>query len=149
EVVARRVRRAWRRVVRAGEGLDAGSPAPELHALRIRAKQLRYVLDATAPIHEPEPHERLVESLKRLQAALGECNDVSVQRGLLDELAAEIGQGGGAAATLLAVGRLQARLDEREARGRADLAGLVERLSGGRVRDAVRRLTRPADGTAA
>jgi CHAD domain-containing protein len=55
-----------------GSGLDSDSPAPALHALRIRCKQLRYLLDTTAPIHDPKPHERLVGALKKLQSALGE-----------------------------------------------------------------------------
>lgn len=147
QVVARRIKRAYRRMVDAGEGLDAGSPASELHALRIRAKHLRYVLDATAPLHDEKLHARVVGGLKRLQTALGECHDASVQRATLDALAPELGAADGAAA-LLALGRLQARLEERERRSRDEVAERLERVTGGKLRDAIRELARrPADGS--
>jgi len=149
EVVARRVWRTWRRVVDAAQGIDAVSPAPVLHALRIRCKQLRYVLDATAPIHDARLLGRVIECLKRLQTALGGCNDASMQRALLGEFASELGRRPGSAEALLAVGRLQARLDQRERRARLELSALVERLASDRMRATFRQLARRrVDGAA-
>jgi CHAD domain-containing protein len=146
-VVARRIKRAYRRMLDVGEGLDAGSPASELHGLRIRAKHLRYILDATAPLHDGPVHERLVGGLKKLQTVLGECHDASVQRATLDAIAAELDPGHGAAG-LLALGRLQARLEDRERRAREKVAEHLERLQSGKLRDAVRELARrPPEGS--
>ena len=146
QVVARRIKRVHRRLLDAGEGLGAGSPASELHALRIRAKHLRYILDATAPLHDAKLHERVVGSLKKLQTALGECHDASVQRAMLDALAPELDSG---APALLALGRLQARLEERERASRDAVAEQLERVAGGKLRDAIRELARrPAGGPA-
>ena len=145
-VVARRLKRAYQRLLDAGDGLDADAPVSELHALRIRAKHLRYILDATAPLHDGPVHERLVGGLKKLQTVLGECHDASVQRATLDAIAAELDPGHGAAA-LLALGRLQARLEDRERRAREKVAEHLERLQSGKLRDAVRELARrPPEG---
>jgi len=143
QVVARRLRRTYRRLLDASDGLDARSPATELHGLRIRAKHLRYVLDATAPIHDPRAHEKLGGALRKLQTALGECNDVHVQRSMLDPIAEELGRSSDGTAALLALGRLQAHLEERERRARKGLSDHIERLSGDKARAAVRQLTRP------
>ena len=147
EVVARRIKRTHRRMASVADGLDSRSPATELHALRIRAKHLRYVLDATEPLHATRPHEKLVGALKKLQTALGECHDVHVQRGMLDPIAEELGHLPDGTATLLALGRLQARLEERERRARKGLNDHMERVAGDKARAAVRQLTRlPAGG---
>lgn len=49
EVVARLMRRPWRRLKRAAEALAMDSPDTEWHAVRIRAKRCRYAAEAVAP----------------------------------------------------------------------------------------------------
>jgi CHAD domain-containing protein len=76
-----------RRVLAAGMSPIIDADATELHGLRKRVKELRYLIelfmtDARRPLRKP---------LKKLQDALGEVQDVAVQRAWLTEHADEVG----------------------------------------------------------
>jgi CHAD domain-containing protein len=71
--------------VAATAGVDAD--ATELHRLRKRVKELRYLIELFV-----EPGNRpLRKPLKKLQDALGDVQDVAVQRAWLNEHADEVG----------------------------------------------------------
>ncbi len=73
----RRVRKAFRRLIERGGEIEA-TPAPEdLHALRIRAKRFRYLLEFLRDLIE-KPGRRLVKRLVRLQDLLGAHHDAVV-----------------------------------------------------------------------
>lgn len=74
------VKRAWRRLVKRGAALDELPEAEDLHALRIRGKRLRYVLEALEPI-TGRAGRRVIAQLTELQDVLGRFNDAIVAAG--------------------------------------------------------------------
>ena len=121
ELAADRTARAFRRVARQGAAITASSPAESLHDLRKRSKELRYVLEFFAPLHDPAAYGKVVGDLKRLQDVLGEFQDTHVQieeiRSLAESMLAE---GAAPAATLLAMGEITAGIALRQRAARAD-----------------------------
>jgi triphosphatase len=69
----------------------AGLAPAELHALRLRAKRLRYAAEIFAPLHAGKPASRFIRRLATLQTRLGVLNDGAVARTLLHELAGTSG----------------------------------------------------------
>jgi len=74
------IRRRWRRLIGRGLAITDDSTAADLHALRIHAKKLRYLLEFFASLFPAREISGLVRHLKRLQDNLGEHNDLVVQR---------------------------------------------------------------------
>ncbi|MFN8642866.1 MAG: CHAD domain-containing protein [Candidatus Binatia bacterium] len=77
EAGRRAVKRAMRRLRKLGDGVGELPAAEDLHALRIRAKRLRYALEALKPISGREGR-RMTKQLVRLQDVLGRFNDSMV-----------------------------------------------------------------------
>jgi triphosphatase len=75
------IKRPYRKLRKLGDTLDRTSPAAELHALRIRAKRLRYIVEFLADQYGP-PADRFVRSVVKLQDLLGTHQDaqVAIQR---------------------------------------------------------------------
>jgi triphosphatase len=63
-----------------------------LHAIRLRAKRLRYAMEIFAPLHPGRSTSRFIRRISKLQDQLGAFNDASVAAGLLDELSGGGGQ---------------------------------------------------------
>ena len=138
-LAADRITRAYRRVAKLGAAITAagagqGPPAEDLHALRKRCKELRYLLEFFSPLYDPAAYGRVVRDLRGLQDCLGDFQDSEVQRDAIRGFAAQMvtraaapdaGQAdpGELAATLLAMGELAARLHERQDRARQKVAG--------------------------
>jgi CHAD domain-containing protein len=121
-----RIRRVFKRVAKRGENITADSPSEEVHALRKRCKELRYLLEVFRPLCAGAPHRALVKELKALQDTLGEFQDGEVQRQAVREFAAAMMEEGSAPPeTVLAMGELAARLDAHQLHARAEL---VDRL---------------------
>ena len=72
------MRDAFRALRKRARRLDEGSPADDFHEVRIRAKRLRYTLDAFASLYG-EAAASFTQSLARLQTVLGEYHDASVR----------------------------------------------------------------------
>jgi len=114
QVLSKRVWRLYRRVAAQRESLGADSRPEELHRLRIECKKLRYLIDCARSLHEKEPVERELASLRALQDVLGEHNDAHVQieklrrfgQGLFDE-------GRATPSLLMTLGAMTERLRER------------------------------------
>jgi triphosphatase len=82
-LVGRRgIKRAFRRLLDRGSAVGREPAAADLHALRIRAKRLRYVLEFMREL-TGGPGRRLVKRLVRLQDLLGTFNDAQVATGRL------------------------------------------------------------------
>jgi inorganic triphosphatase YgiF len=77
KVGRRTVKRALRRLMKRGDAIAPMPEADDLHTLRIRAKRLRYVLEALRPI-AGAPGRKLLRQLVRLQDVLGRFNDAMV-----------------------------------------------------------------------
>jgi CHAD domain-containing protein len=76
--------RDHQRVTKRGETF-AELSAEERHALRIRIKELRYVLDFFSSLYPAPVIKIYLEAMSRLQDCLGIMNDITVARRLLDE----------------------------------------------------------------
>jgi CHAD domain-containing protein len=76
--LARKLRKRARR-------LGEDSPPADYHEVRIRAKRLRYALDAFASLYG-EPAQAVIEALARLQTVLGEYHDSKVREQRFAEL---------------------------------------------------------------
>jgi CHAD domain-containing protein len=87
-VMARDLVRAQARKLRKrADRIDEDSTADDYHEVRIRAKRLRYIVDAFAPLYGPAGAEYL-EALARLQDILGNYHDASVRTQRFRKLAA-------------------------------------------------------------
>ena len=123
--------RAFRRIVAQGSAITAGSPPESLHDLRKRTKELRYLLEFFAPLHDPVAYRKVVGDLKSLQDCLGDFQDNQVQREEIHALAdAMLAERAASAATLLAMGEIAAKLTLSQAEARADFARRFARFAG-------------------
>lgn len=73
----------YRKIVRLGAAIDAGTPDAEVHALRIECKKLRYLMEFFAELYPAKSIGVLIKALKKLQTILGDFNDYSVQKEFL------------------------------------------------------------------
>ncbi|MGV9802796.1 CHAD domain-containing protein [Mycobacterium sp. NPDC003449] len=119
-----RVGKVFDKVAKRGAGITAESPSDDVHSLRKRCKELRYLLEVFRPLHAEQPHRKLVKELKSLQDTLGDFQDGEVQREAVREFAgAMMEQGAAPPATVLAMGELAAQLDAHQLRARSALVG--------------------------
>ena len=131
ELAVSRTGRIFRRVAAQGGAITADSAPEALHDLRKRCKELRYVLEFFAPLHDPVAYRKVVGDLKQLQDCLGEFQDSEVQRHEIGALAdAMLAERAAPAATLLAMGEIAANLAHSQAEARADFAQRFTRFAG-------------------
>lgn len=71
------IRKAFRRLLKRGRAIDAAPTNDDLHALRIRTKRLRYLLEFLRELLG-KPGRRLVKDLVRFQDLLGSHHDAAV-----------------------------------------------------------------------
>src|SRR5262249_55600703 len=81
------VKKPFSKLLSLGDTLDSTSSAEQLHALRIRAKRLRYSIEFVGQPFGP-PAERLVRRVVELQDLLGKLQDAQVAIDRLRILAA-------------------------------------------------------------
>jgi triphosphatase len=150
----RAIKRAFRRLIKRGDKIQSMPHPEDLHALRIRAKRLRYLLEFLQEL-TGKPGRRLVKRLTELQDLLGSYHDAVV----LADLVRVYAEGAGAQlapAQLVALGALVAselRLAEQR---RTDFEGTWRRFARPRTAADCRALlqklcdlqTSPADETA-
>jgi len=130
---------SFRRIVAQGGAITQDSPPESLHNLRKRAKELRYLLEFFAPLHDPVAYRKVVSDLKQLQDCLGEFQDSEVQRAEIHTLAdAMLAERAAPAATLLAMGEIAAKLTLSQAEARAEFAARFGRFAGPAGRERVR-----------
>jgi CHAD domain-containing protein len=109
-VAARRIRKVHKRMVDMGGAIDESSPAGDLHELRKRGKELRYLLELFGALWPDEVVKPMVRTLKGLQDVLGIHQDREVQADHLRSLADELAQQVGGPEALLVLGVLVDRL---------------------------------------
>ncbi len=73
----RAIKKAFRRLIKRGQQIVAMPHPEDLHALRIRAKRLRYLLEFLQEL-TGKPNRRLVKRLTELQDLLGSYHDAVV-----------------------------------------------------------------------
>jgi len=104
----RAARKALRRLRQRGATIGELPEAADLHALRIRAKRLRYVLEALRPI-AGVPARRLIAQVIKLQDGLGRFNDAIVAVAALRAYRAQLAVGGDASAVIEALADAELR----------------------------------------
>ena len=77
DVMPKLVRKRWKRLDRAIEGLGRRPLAAELHEVRILSKRLRYATEAVAPASGKQAW-KFARDAAKIQDALGELNDAAV-----------------------------------------------------------------------
>jgi CHAD domain-containing protein len=131
--------RSFRRIAAHGSAITSDSPPESLHDLRKRAKELRYLLEFFAPLHDQVAYRKVLSDLKQLQDCLGEFQDSEVQRAEIRALAdAMLAERAAPAATLLAMGEIAAKLALSQAGARAEFAARFARFAGPAGRERVR-----------
>jgi CHAD domain-containing protein len=90
EYAARALTRRLRHLTAYGDDIS-GLPGDTLHAIRLRAKRLRYGIEIFAPLYPRREVRRYTRRLAALQEWLGHLNDGSVAAALI----AELGRAGG------------------------------------------------------
>jgi CHAD domain-containing protein len=130
---------SFRRIVAQGGAITSDSRPESLHDLRKRAKELRYLLEFFAPLHDQVAYRKVLSDLKQLQDCLGEFQDSEVQRAEIHTLAdAMLAERAAPAATLLAMGEIAAKLTLSQAEARAEFAARFGRFAGPAGRERVR-----------
>jgi CHAD domain-containing protein len=149
EISAERLAGAYRRVLRRGSRITPESPAEDLHDLRKRCKELRYLLEIFAPVLDPGGGRGAVKELKTLQDVLGTFQDSEAQRDVIYALAADMVVGEDAdSRTMLAMGEIAARLQESMQASRAEFAATFASFGRVSVPRRMARLARAPAGTA-
>jgi len=142
---ARRIATAHQKVLRRGSVIDANSPPQALHELRKRCKELRYLLEVFASLHDPAEQWRAVRELKALQDCLGEFQDTEVQRAELRAFATQMMADRSAPAeTLLAMGEIATTLAGRQQAARREFAGRFAEFASPQGRARISALARGA-----
>lgn len=128
EYSSERIRKEYRRMLKMGEGLEAGgteSPPEQFHELRKKGKELRYLLELFGqPLHDSTVVKPMIKTLKSLQDVLGHHQDREVQIAMLRALADDVAVLPGGSRALMAMGALTSRLEEDAADLRAEFAGV-------------------------
>ena len=119
DLASERIWKVYRRVMKRGLAIDDDTPAEAVHEVRIDGKKLRYLMEFFRSLYPEKEMVKSISILKRLQDNLGDFNDYEVQQASLHDFADRMARDPKTkASTLLAMGRLQARLAEGQARER-------------------------------
>ncbi len=140
-------RRAWRlskRIAAITDTVDEHTPVPDLHAVRVDAKKLRYLIDVAPGFYDAADLDRILDALKKLQRALGDFNDADVQEARLLDAGRAWAADGAPAGALLTLGRLAERCRARRESLRGVVVKRLRRFGSRATRAACRRAFRDA-----
>lgn len=142
DVAIQRLRKQCRRLLRSVDRAFKGEPTDEaLHAVRIVCKKVRYLIEEFGIWCHPEALPLVVKACRRLQTALGNVNDLALQRRQMMTLLNDPDAGQPtSAAEAAALGALVAALDLRQRDWRERAFARLSRLRAGRTRKAVKSL---------
>ncbi len=138
EVVSRRAWRLCRRIANSGASIDDYTSAEQIHAVRIAAKKLRYLIDVTPTFYDPADVACVLSALKKLQRVLGDFNDADVQERRLIECGHSLAAGA-PPSVLMTLGRLAERCKRRREELRRDVRDSFEMFCAREARTACRR----------
>lgn len=146
DFAARAIKKRFRRMLQQGEQLGPDSPDTMLHALRIEAKKLRYLLEFFHSLFPSEEVGLLVRHLKRLQNNLGDYNDLAVQQQMLGTFRSpgRVDDPKQALAIAAALGGLVTRLAERQRQVRGEFEAAFAEFAGDDNRQLVHAITSTA-----
>ncbi len=128
---AERIAVAQGHALRAGRRITAASPPSDLHDLRKRCKELRYLLEMFGSLYDAGQRWQAVRELKALQDCLGAFQDAEVQRSEIHAFADRmLAERSAPAATLLAMGEIAADLARRQRQARIEVDGRFAAFAG-------------------
>jgi CHAD domain-containing protein len=139
DVVSSRAWKLSRRIARGAERIDEHTAVEELHRIRIDAKKLRYLVDATPAFYDAADLQCILGALKKLQRVLGDFNDAQVQQTLLLRCGHDLGDAGGPVSAVLAIGQLAEQRRQSGERLRWEVADQLHRFGAHATRSACRR----------
>jgi CHAD domain-containing protein len=121
-VVAKRIAGAQDKLIERGRRIRPDTPAVQIHDLRKDAKKLRYLLECFGSLLSNGARKEFVRRLKVLQDNLGEHQDAEVHIAEVRAIATELHRLGTSSATMLAIGQLNERLEQRRAAAHDEFA---------------------------
>lgn len=122
QLAGARIAKVHRQMAKAGRAIGDDSPAQDLHDLRKKGKELRYLLEFFSPLYPAQVTKPMVAALKDLQDTLGRFQDREVQAELIASLGEEVRTLPDGAPALMAMGQLVDRLGQQQAAARAEFA---------------------------
>jgi CHAD domain-containing protein len=144
DLATTRIEHTFSQVSRRAKAIKTSSPSAQVHALRKKCKELRYLLEVFRPICDPVAYKRVIADFKELQETLGEFQDGEVQAAGLRQFAAAMMRTGDTPVdTVLAMGELSAEFDARQKRARAELDAHHESYLGKQAKAHLERLVAP------
>ena len=150
DLATTRIEHTFTQVSRRAKAIKTSSPSAQVHALRKKCKELRYLLEVFRPICDPVAYKRVIGDFKELQETLGEFQDGEVQAAGLRQFAAAMMRTGDTPVdTVLAMGELSAEFDARQKRARAELDAHHESYLGNEAKAHLERLVAPLSQSAA
>jgi CHAD domain-containing protein len=114
--------RTWAKVGKMGGAITPDSPAENLHDLRKRCKELRYLLEFFACLYDARTYKALIDELKVLQDNLGGFQDFEAQWFLVRDCATELRGTKASIECLLTMGAMGRDLRHRQDAAREDFA---------------------------
>ncbi len=116
EVTSRRILHVHRRLVDSAMAIHDQTPVEAIHQVRIKAKKLGYMIDATRSLHDCRDLDGIIDSLQRVQSVLGDFIDAQVEEEhLLVAGDALVETGAGKSGAFLSVERLAENARDRAA----------------------------------
>lgn len=116
ELARESIWKKYSRVLKLGKRIQANTPDPEVHSLRIEGKKLRYLLEFFTSLFPEDEMKVVIKHLKKLQDNLGDFNDLYVQQESLKKFLSQtdIGYDQSKQKTLAAAGGLVSVLYQRQ-----------------------------------
>jgi len=90
DLAQKRIFKQYRGIVKAGNRIIENMEDEQLHALRIKCKKLRYLMEFFSSLFPRKKIRNLIKQLKKLQNNLGSLNDMYVQEKYLMDIALEL-----------------------------------------------------------
>jgi CHAD domain-containing protein len=133
-LAAAQICRRYRKIRKLARRLRPETPDHEIHALRVQAKKLRYLLEFFSELFDAEKIQPLEKHLRRLQNRLGCFNDLAVQqRSLLAYWAARRETMVAPVETAMSLGGLIALLHRDQEEERKEVHAALEEFASGSV----------------
>lgn len=147
DLVAKSIRRRYRKLRKEGEQAGGAAQAENLHELRKTGKKLRYLIEAFKSLCVEDEARVVVKGLKALQDLLGEVVDLGVQRRLLRQWArAMVRSDAEVSNTLMAMQALDVSLAQAELETRRTFHGHIGTYGNREMRNRMKRLVVQGSG---
>jgi CHAD domain-containing protein len=141
-LAAERITGGYNRIRKRGKAITPKSPAEDLHELRKRCKQLRYLLEYFVSLHPNAAHREMIRELKSLQDCLGQFQDSEIQREMISSIAEQMaGDRTVPPVTRQAMHTLCAGLTARQRAARSEFASRFTRFTSSKTAHLVTVLT--------